>query len=116
MPPSFRFPPRAGGTQQRFPLRSRGNLTEGVFKKCRAMSFARGTKQRACSVPSACRGKLQEGGQALFPPCFTRGTARHARSVPPALRQCIGRMDRLSINRLPPFAPLINGYPKNGID
>jgi hypothetical protein len=38
LPPSYRFPPRAGGTQQRFPLRSRGNLTEGVFKKCRAMS------------------------------------------------------------------------------
>jgi hypothetical protein len=37
-PCSYRFPPRAGGTQQRFPLRSRGNLTEGVFKKCRAMS------------------------------------------------------------------------------
>jgi hypothetical protein len=39
LPPSYRFPPRAGGTKQRFPLRSRGNLTEGVFKKCRAMSF-----------------------------------------------------------------------------
>jgi hypothetical protein len=38
LPPSCRFPPRAGGTKQRFPLRSRGNLTEGVFKKCRAMS------------------------------------------------------------------------------
>ena len=38
LPPSYRFPPRAGGTKPRFPLRSRGNLTEGVFKKCRAMS------------------------------------------------------------------------------
>jgi hypothetical protein len=42
LPPSYRFPPRAGGTKQRFPLRSRGNLTEGVFKKCRAMSAKRG--------------------------------------------------------------------------
>ena len=31
LPPSYRFPLRAGGTQQRFPLRSRGNLTEGVI-------------------------------------------------------------------------------------
>jgi hypothetical protein len=44
LPPSYRFPPRAGGTQKRlFPLRSRGNLTEGVFKKCRAMRLAGGT-------------------------------------------------------------------------
>jgi hypothetical protein len=42
LPPSYRFPPRAGGTKQRFPLRSRGNLTEGVFKKCRAMSLEQG--------------------------------------------------------------------------
>jgi transposase len=41
-PCSYRFPPQAGGTKQRFPLRSRGNLTEGVFKKCRAMSAKRG--------------------------------------------------------------------------
>jgi hypothetical protein len=32
------LPRGRGGTQQRFPLRSRRNLTEGVFKKCRAMS------------------------------------------------------------------------------
>jgi hypothetical protein len=42
LPPSYRFPPRAGGTKQRFPLRSRGNLTEGVLKKCRAMSLEQG--------------------------------------------------------------------------
>jgi hypothetical protein len=45
---SSRFPPRAGGTKQRFPLRSRGNLTEGVFKKCRAM---RVEGEGACVAP-----------------------------------------------------------------
>jgi hypothetical protein len=33
LPPSYRFPPRAGETKQRFPLRSRGNLTEGGLQK-----------------------------------------------------------------------------------
>jgi hypothetical protein len=85
MPPSFRFPPLREGNQA---TRLFGSL--------------------------CLQGEPAGGGQDLFPPRFTRGTARHARSVPPALRQCIGRMDRLSINRLPPFAPLINAIPKTG--
>jgi hypothetical protein len=51
LPPSCRFPPRAGRTKQRFPLRSRGNLTEGVFKKCRAMSLIKGGES-AVNPPS----------------------------------------------------------------
>jgi hypothetical protein len=47
LPPSYRFPPRAGGTQKRFPLRSRGNLTEGGLQKV--------------SCNEACRGNLKEG-------------------------------------------------------
>jgi hypothetical protein len=33
LPPSYRFPPLVGGTKQRFPLRSRGNFTEGGLQK-----------------------------------------------------------------------------------
>jgi hypothetical protein len=39
-------PPAGGGNQQR--LRSRGNLTEGVFKKCRAMMVE---GEGACVAP-----------------------------------------------------------------
>jgi hypothetical protein len=97
MPPSFRFPPLREGNQA---TRLFGSLC---------------LQGEPAGVGSLClQGEPAGEGQDLFPPCFTRGTARHARSVPPALRQCIGRMDRLSINRLPPFAPLINGYPQTG--
>jgi hypothetical protein len=44
----LQVPPRAWGTKQRFPLRSRGNLTEGVFKKCRAMRLPAGG---GCQMP-----------------------------------------------------------------
>jgi hypothetical protein len=48
-----RFPPPAGGTKQRFPLRSRGNLTEGVFKKCRAMSLDKGERAESGGIRHA---------------------------------------------------------------
>jgi hypothetical protein len=34
-PCSYRFPSRAGGTQQRFPLRSRGNLLKSAISSRR---------------------------------------------------------------------------------
>jgi hypothetical protein len=49
LPPLLQVPPAGGGEpKQRFPLRSRGNLTEGVFKKCRAM---RVEGEGACVAP-----------------------------------------------------------------
>jgi len=63
LPPSYRFPPRAGGTKQRFPLRSRGNLTEGVFKKCRAMSLEQGGERVRKWGDSACKKPLRRTEQ-----------------------------------------------------
>jgi len=63
LPPSCRFPPRAGRTKQRFPLRSRGNLTEGVFKKCRAMSLIKGGESAVNPPLTPALSPLEKGGE-----------------------------------------------------
>jgi hypothetical protein len=95
LPPSCRFPPQAGGTQQRFPLRSRGNLTEGVFKKCRAMSLLKGERAKGAGGfwhakisrslhqwnPRPCRGAQ---------PCAIIGRASRVRCTKSNPRPCRG--------------------------
>jgi hypothetical protein len=41
--PLLQVPPAGGGNPKAVPLAKQGNLTEGVFKKCRAMRLAGGT-------------------------------------------------------------------------
>jgi hypothetical protein len=56
-PCSYRFPPRAGGTKQRFPLRSRGNLKEGG----RLVNFARAVGITSARGNRVGHGSLQTG-------------------------------------------------------
>jgi hypothetical protein len=71
LPPSYRFPPRAGRTKQRFPLRSRGNLTEGVFKKCRAISLIKGGRECCESPLTPTLSPLEKGGESAVNPPLT---------------------------------------------
>jgi len=70
LPPSFRFPPlREGNRRVLVPPACRGNLKEGVFKKCRATSAAgEGCRGARRAAPLRLISKGQGEGGFLWTP------------------------------------------------
>jgi len=78
LPPSVRFPPLREGNRKlaRFPLRSRGNLTEGVLEKYRFYSRVVGERCTLISLPPLPRrgrGRTRYAARARDSPLPRRG-------------------------------------------